>query len=87
MATYSRTNGWIGLAAAATCFVVAVLDGLDGNMALAGLFGFFAVVLGLQALDDLVWQGSQDRVTVPLKRVFGALALGCLVWAVATLLG
>jgi hypothetical protein len=86
MANNSRANGWLGAAAAATCFLVALFDGLDGNAAMAGLFGFFAVVLGLQALDDLVWHGSQDRVAVPLKRVFGALALGCLLWVLVTLL-
>jgi hypothetical protein len=86
MATYSRSNGWLGAAAAATCFLVALFDGLDGNAAMAGLFGFFAVVLGLQALDDLVWKGSQDRVAGPLKRVFGALTIACLLWVVVTLL-
>jgi len=86
MADYSRTNGWLGAAAAATCLLVAVFDGLDGNPAMASLFGFFAVVLGLQALDDLVWKGSQDRIAVPLKRVFGALTVGCLLWVLVTLL-
>jgi hypothetical protein len=86
MANTTRTNGWLGAAAAVTCFLVALFDGLDGNVAMAGLFGFFAVVLGLQAMDDLVWHGSQDRVGVPLKRVFGALAVGCLLWVLVTLL-
>ena len=86
MATNSRTNGWLGAAAAVTCFLVALFDGIDGNVAMAGLFGFFAVVLGLQATDDLVWHGSQDRVVVPLKRIFGALAIGCLLWVLVALL-
>jgi len=86
MADNSRTNGWLGAAAALTCFLVALFDGLDGNVAMAGLFGFFAVVLGLQAMDDLVWHGSQNRVVVPLKRVFGALTIGCLLWVLVTLL-
>lgn len=85
MATYSRTNGWIGAVAAVTCFVVAVLDGWDGNVALAGLFGFLSLSLALQAGDDLVWQGNQP-VVAPLRKVAAALTLGFAVWAVADLL-
>ena len=58
-----------------------------GPVMLPLLYNNFAVVLGLQALDDLAWHGSQDRVVVPLKRVFGALALGCLLWVLVRLLG
>ncbi len=86
MATYSTTNGRIGLAAAVGCLVVAVLDGLGGNVAMAGFFGFFALLLGLQAMNDLTWEGSQDSVVVPLKRVFGALSIACGLWALVALL-
>lgn len=85
MATYSRTNGWFAAALAAMCLVVAALDGLSGRAAYAGLFGFVGLLMALQAMDDLVWAGSQDGVVKPLKRVVTVLVAIFAVWALVEL--
>jgi hypothetical protein len=86
MATYSRTNGWLGAGIAVLCGVVFVLDALAGNVPMAALFGFLALFLGLQAMDDLVWQGSQARVVGPLRRVVGLVTVLCVLWVTIELL-
>jgi urea transporter len=78
--TYSRANGVLALVAASGALVLVALEGYDGNSAMAGLFGFLGLSLVLQGLDDLVWQGRQERVLVPLKRVVVGLALVCALW-------
>jgi hypothetical protein len=84
--TYSSTNGRLGGALAVVCLVLCVLDGLAGRVPMAGLFGFLGVLLALQSLDDLFWQGAQDAVVVPLKRVLIGLVIGCAVWGLYDLL-
>ncbi len=80
---YSRNNGYLAAAGAAGMFVLVLLEVLDRNSALAGLWGFLGLTLALQALDDLVWNGSQDRVVRPLRYAALGLAGLFLVWAVA----
>jgi hypothetical protein len=86
MATYSRSNGWLAAALAAMCLLVALFDGASGRVALAGLFGFVGLLLGLQAMDELVWEGSQDGVVRPMKRIVGALIAGFAAFALLDLL-
>jgi len=78
VATYSRTNGWIAAAGASGLFLLVVLEGYDGNSALAGWWGFLGLAIGLQALDDLVWNGSQDPLVLRLRIGAAALAVACL---------
>jgi hypothetical protein len=86
VATYSRTNGWIAAGAAAGLFLLVVLEGYDGNSALAGWWGFLGLSIGLQALDDLVWQGRQDPLVRRLQIAAAVLAVVCLAVALLSLL-
>lgn len=86
MAAHSRTNGWFAAVLAGMCLLVALLDGIDGRAAYAGLFGFVGLLMGLQAMDDLVWEGSQDHVVKPLKRATMVLVAGFALWALYDLL-
>jgi hypothetical protein len=86
LATYSRTNGWIAAGAAAGLFLLVVLEGYDGNSALAGWWGFLGLSIGLQALDDLVWEGSQDPLVRRLRFGGVILAVACLAVALVSML-
>lgn len=81
MAVYSRTNGWIGLVATSGLLLLCVLEGLGGLSPSAALWGFLGLAIGLQAVDDLLWQGSQDAVVVPLKKVAFGLVVVAGLWA------
>ena len=81
--TYSRANGVLALVAASGALVLVALEGYDGNSAAAGVFGFLGLGLALQGLDDIVWQGRQERILVPLKRVVRGLTLACALWVAA----
>lgn len=85
MATYSTANGRIGAAAAVLSLVVSGFDGWEGNFAMAATFGFLGLALGLQAGDDLVWQGRQP-VVAPLRRAVVVLTVLSALWAAADLL-
>jgi hypothetical protein len=86
VATYSRTNGWIATGATAGLFLLVVLEGYDGNSALAGWWGFLGLSIGLQALDDLVWQGRRDPLVRRLQIAAAVLAVVCLAVALVSLL-
>lgn len=86
MADYSRSNGVIAAVIATGAATVAVLNGVGGDTPGTLVFGMLAILLGLQAGNELAWHGSQDRVLKPLAGVLFAVLLGGLVWAVVAFL-
>lgn len=77
---YSFANGVIAAVVCTGAMTVAAFDGLQGDAAGALVFGMLALVLGLQAGNELSWHGRQDHVVTPLTGLFVAVGAVALVW-------
>lgn len=81
---YSRGNGIIAGVIATGALAAAGLNGIGGDTAGTLVFGMLALLLGLQAGDELSWQGSQDSVVKPLSVVVLVILVAALAWQVVT---
>lgn len=79
---YARSNGIIAGFIATGALAAAGLNGITGDASGAILFGSLALLLGLQAGDELSWQGSQDSVVKPISMVLLVVLLAALAWQI-----
>ena len=85
-APFSRIDGRMAAVLAVLIGAVSVVNIADGDWLAAVGFGLFAVVMVIQALDDLRWHGRHEPLTGTLRKWIGAVIILVAVLLVGELL-
>ena len=72
---FSWVNGRVAALLAVVTGAVGLVNVADGDWLAAVGFGLFAVVMGIQALDDLRWHGRHEPLTGTLRKWIGAVII------------
>ena len=83
---FSWVNGRVAALLAVLVGAVSAVNVADGDWLAAVGFGLFAVVMVIQALDDLRWHGRHEPLTGTLRKWIGAVIILVAVLLVGELL-
>ena len=83
---FSWVNGRVAALLAVLMGAVSLVNVADGDWLAAVGFGLFAVVMVIQALDDLRWHGRHEPLTGTLRKWIGAVIILVAVLLVGELL-
>ena len=83
---FSWVNGRVAALLAVLMGAVSLVNIADGDWLAAVGFGLFAVVMGIQALDDLRWHGRHEPLTGTVRKWIGAVIILVAVLLVGELL-
>ena len=83
---FSRVNGRVAALLAVLMGAVSLVNVVDGDWLAAVGFGLFAVVMVIQALDDLRWHGRHEPLTGTVRKWIGAVIILVAVLLVGELL-
>ena len=72
---FSWVNGRVAALLAVLMGAVSLVNVADGDWLAAVGFGLFAVVMVIQALDDLRWHGRHEPLTGTLRKWIGAVII------------
>ena len=83
---FSWVNGRVAVLLAVVTGAVGLVNVADGDWLAAVGFGLFAVVMVIQALDDLRWHGRHEPLTGTLRKWIGTVIIVVAVLLVGELL-
>ena len=83
---FSWVNGRVAALLAVLMGAVSLVNIADGDWLAAVGFGLFAVVMVIQALDDLRWHGRHEPLTGTVRKWIGAVIILVAVLLVGELL-
>ena len=83
---FSWVNGRVAALLAVLMSAVSLVNVADGDWLAAVGFGLFAVVMVIQALDDLRWHGRHEPLTGAIRKWAGAAIILVAVLLVGELL-
>ena len=83
---FSWVNGRVAALLAVLMGAVSLVNVADGDWLAAVGFGLFAVVMVIQALDDLRWHGRHEPLTGTVRKWLGAVIILVAVLLVGELL-
>jgi hypothetical protein len=83
---FSWVNGRVAALLAVLMGAVCVVNVADGDWLAAVGFGLFAVVMVIQAFDDLRWHGRHEPLTGTVRKWIGAVIILVAVLLVGELL-
>ena len=83
---FSWVNGRVAALLAVLIGAVSLVNVADGDWLAAVGFGLFAVVMVIQALDDLRWHGRHEPLTGTVRKWIGAVIILVAVLLVGELL-
>ena len=83
---FSWVNGRVAALLAVLMGAVSLVNVADGDWLAAVGFGLFAVVMVIQALDDLRWHGRHEPLTGTVRKWIGAVIILVAVLLVGELL-
>ena len=72
---FSWVNGRVAALLAVLMGAVSLVNVADGDWLAAVGFGLFAVVMVIQALDDLRWHGRHEPLTGTVRKWIGAVII------------
>ena len=72
---FSWVNGRVAALLAVLMSAVSLVNVADGDWLAAVGFGLFAVVMVIQALDDLRWHGRHEPLTGTVRKWIGAVII------------